>query len=79
MTRPPVNTEPGTMLPDDDYNRTLINNVHPSDWINPEPDGRYNLVIIGAGTAGLVTAAIGAALGARVALIESHLMGGDCL
>ncbi len=79
LTGSPVNPEPGTMLPEDDYNQTLINNVHPSDWINPEPDGRYNLVVIGAGTAGLVTAAIGAALGARVALIESHLMGGDCL
>ena len=41
--------------------------------------GRYNLVVIGAGTAGLVCAAGAAGLGARVALIERHLMGGDCL
>jgi pyruvate/2-oxoglutarate dehydrogenase complex dihydrolipoamide dehydrogenase (E3) component len=67
------------MPPDDGYNRALIGNVHPPGWVNPEPVGRYNLVVIGAGTAGLVTAAIGAALGARVALIERHLMGGDCL
>jgi heterodisulfide reductase subunit A-like polyferredoxin len=40
---------------------------------------RYNLVVIGAGTAGLVTAAGAAGLGARVALVESNLMGGDCL
>lgn len=65
--------------PDDEHNRLLVSNVHPSDWVNPTPLGRYNLVIIGAGTAGLVTAAIGAALGAKVALIEKHLMGGDCL
>ncbi len=39
----------------------------------------YNLVIIGAGTAGLVTAAIAAAVGAKVALIEKRLIGGDCL
>ncbi|MCG3117746.1 MAG: mercuric reductase [Candidatus Manganitrophus sp. SA1] len=71
--------ELGMMLPSDEYNRTLINNVHPSDWVNPEPTGRYNLVVIGAGTAGLVTAAVAAALGAKVALIERHLMGGDCL
>lgn len=69
----------GTLPPDDEHNRTLIRNVHPPDWINPEPGGRYNLVVIGAGTAGLVTAAVAAAVGAKVALIERHLIGGDCL
>src|SRR6266487_2017299 len=39
----------------------------------------YNVVVIGAGTAGLVTAAGTAALGGRVALIERNRMGGDCL
>src|SRR6266540_2289001 len=39
----------------------------------------YNVVVIGAGTAGLVTAAGTAGLGGRVALIEKNLMGGDCL
>jgi len=68
-----------TILPDDEYNQTLIQNVHPSGWVNPEPSGPYNLVVMGAGTAGLVTAVIGAAIGAKVALIEKHLMGGDCL
>ena len=67
------------ILPQDEYNRTLLNNVHPSGWKNPEPVGCYNLVVIGAGTAGLVTAAGAAGLGAKVALIERHLMGGDCL
>ena len=41
--------------------------------------GVYNVVVIGAGTAGLVTAAGTAGLGGRVALIEKHKMGGDCL
>ncbi len=67
------------MPPDDAHNQTLLANVHPRDWVNPEPAGRYNLVVIGAGTAGLVCAAGAAGLGARVALIERHLMGGDCL
>jgi pyruvate/2-oxoglutarate dehydrogenase complex dihydrolipoamide dehydrogenase (E3) component len=67
------------MLPDDIYNQTLVGNVHPPGWENPEPTGRYNLVVLGAGTAGLVTAAIAAGIGAKVALIEKHLMGGDCL
>jgi pyruvate/2-oxoglutarate dehydrogenase complex dihydrolipoamide dehydrogenase (E3) component len=61
------------------YGFGLIANVHPPDWKNPEPAPRYNLVVIGAGTAGLVTAAGAAGLGARVALIERNLMGGDCL
>ena len=65
--------------PLDVYNRHLLSQVHPSDWINPQPSGRYNLVVIGAGTAGLVTAAGAAGLGAKVALIERDLMGGDCL
>src|SRR5512136_2955964 len=60
-------------------NLTLQANVRPADWRNPEPAGRYNLVVIGAGTAGLVCAAGAAGLGARGALIERHLLGGDCL
>ena len=67
------------MAPDTEENRRLVDNVHPADWVNPEPAGRYNLVVLGAGTAGLVTAAGAAGLGARVALIERHLLGGDCL
>ncbi|MBN2428791.1 MAG: mercuric reductase [Deltaproteobacteria bacterium] len=66
-------------VPDSENNQKLIGNVHPPEWINPEPQDRYNLVVIGAGTAGLVTAAGAAGLGAKVALIEKHLMGGDCL
>ncbi len=42
-------------------------------------EDRYNVVILGAGTAGLVTAAATAGLGGRVALIERAEMGGDCL
>jgi pyruvate/2-oxoglutarate dehydrogenase complex dihydrolipoamide dehydrogenase (E3) component len=42
-------------------------------------EGVYNVVVIGAGTAGLVTAAGTAGLGGRVALVERGLMGGDCL
>ncbi|MGH7151391.1 MAG: FAD-dependent oxidoreductase, partial [Planctomycetota bacterium] len=67
------------VLPDDRYNRVLVSNVHPSDWKNPAPSGRYNLVVLGAGTAGLVAAAGAAGLGAKVALVERHLLGGDCL
>ena len=65
--------------PWDDHNQALVENVHPPAWINPAPSGRYNLVVIGAGTAGLVAAAGAAGLGARVALVERELMGGDCL
>jgi pyruvate/2-oxoglutarate dehydrogenase complex dihydrolipoamide dehydrogenase (E3) component len=67
------------LQPDTEENRELVRNVHPEGWINPEPAGRYNLVVVGAGTAGLVCAAGAAGLGARVALIEREFMGGDCL
>ena len=72
-------TSPAAIPPDTPENRELTDNVHPTDWINPQPDGRYNLVVVGAGTAGLICAAGAAGLGARVALVERHLLGGDCL
>ena len=65
--------------PDDKHNQRLVDNVHPKDWVNPVPADMYNLVVIGAGPAGLVAAAGAAGLGAKVAIIEKHLIGGDCL
>jgi pyruvate/2-oxoglutarate dehydrogenase complex dihydrolipoamide dehydrogenase (E3) component len=67
--------------PMDAYNQRLIDYVHPPNWVNPEPADVYDLVVIGAGTAGLVVAAgaAGLGLGLKVALIERNLMGGDCL
>ncbi len=59
--------------------KAWLGQIQPDNWTNPEPGGRYNMVVIGAGPAGLVCAAGAAGLGARVALIERHQMGGDCL
>ncbi|MGE3958161.1 MAG: mercuric reductase [Vicinamibacterales bacterium] len=67
------------LQPDDPFNRDLVGRVRPDGWTNPAPSGRYNLVVIGAGTAGLVSAVGAAGLGARVAIVERHAMGGDCL
>ncbi|MBJ6727908.1 mercuric reductase [Geomesophilobacter sediminis] len=67
------------MKPDTEANRTLAENVHPGEWTNPVPAPRYNLVVIGGGTAGLVCAAGAAGLGAKVALVERGDLGGDCL
>ena len=67
------------LAPLDQHNSTLVRNVHPVDWRPPTAAARYNLVVIGAGTAGLVTAAGAAGLGARVALVERDFLGGDCL
>lgn len=78
---PPSLAHPVTVLPMDEYNQRLVSQVHPPDWLNPDPQPVYDLVVIGAGTAGLVVAAgaAGLGLGLKVALIEKHLMGGDCL
>lgn len=65
--------------PFDEHNRKLVENVRPPAWRNPQGTGRYNLIVVGGGTAGLTAAAGAAALGARVALVERELMGGDCL
>ncbi len=57
--------------------RIRANKVY-AGWKRPRRFDR-NLVVIGAGSAGLVTAYIAAAVRARVTLVEKHRMGGDCL
>ena len=64
---------------DDAHDKQLLENCRPPRWVNPTPAKKYNLVVIGAGTAGLVSAAAAAGLGAKVALVERNLLGGDCL
>lgn len=65
--------------PIDSAERTRIGHVHPPAWRNPRAAAAYDLVVLGGGTAGLVCAMGAAGLGARVALVERHLLGGDCL
>ena len=65
--------------PRDEHDTKLIHDVHPRDWVNPEPASRYHLVVVGAGTAGLISASFAAGAGGRVALVEQYRMGGDCL
>ena len=65
--------------PLDKYNQMLLDNVHPSRWINPKPLGRYNLIAIGAGAAGLISAASCSGIGGKAAIIEMNLFGGECL
>ncbi|MBA3272200.1 MAG: FAD-dependent oxidoreductase, partial [Acidobacteria bacterium] len=72
-------TLPQQVQPDDAANRALVDHVHPPAWKNPSPAAMYDMVVLGGGTAGLVSAMGAAGLGARVALVERHLLGGDCL
>ena len=70
------------MWPMDKYNTTLLNHVHPPEWQDPPPnnsDGSssYDLVVIGGGTGGLISAAGSAGVGAKVAMIEENMLGGD--
>jgi pyruvate/2-oxoglutarate dehydrogenase complex dihydrolipoamide dehydrogenase (E3) component len=67
------------LLPDDPHDRQLVARVHPPAWANPTPKPDYHLVVIGGGTAGLVSSAGAGYIGARVALVERNLLGGDCL
>ncbi len=56
-----------------------MENVRPPGWRNPPPAGRYSLVVVGGGPAGLVAASAAATMGAKVALVERALLGGGCL
>jgi pyruvate/2-oxoglutarate dehydrogenase complex dihydrolipoamide dehydrogenase (E3) component len=66
-------------LASDDANHHLDSLVRPPAWRNPQSQGIYDFVVIGGGTAGLVSAVGAAGLGARVALVERARLGGDCL
>ena len=68
-----------TLIESDPHDQALLDHVHPAAWKNPAPAARYDLVVVGAGTAGLVSALGAAGLGARVALVERAFLGGDCL
>ncbi len=74
-----VDLEACGVSPMDAHNTRMLDLLHPKEWIDPEPKDAYNLVVIGGGAGGLISAAGAAGVGARVALIESHLLGGDCL
>ncbi|MDG5815451.1 mercuric reductase [Chitinispirillales bacterium ANBcel5] len=65
--------------PMDQFNQVLFQNTHPARHQNPTPKPVYDLVVIGAGSSGLVTSVGAAQMGARVALIERMFMGGCCL
>ncbi|MFZ3323795.1 MAG: mercuric reductase [Usitatibacter sp.] len=67
------------MQSNDASERERLGNLHPPGWRNPVPAPSYGLVVVGAGPAGLVAAHAAAALGAKVALVERDLLGGDCL
>ena len=75
----PPHNDFNSTAPQDAHERKRLENLHPQGWRNPQPADRYSLVVIGGGTAGLVAAHAAAALGAKVALIERELLGGDCL
>jgi len=57
----------------------MLARVRPPDWRELARAERYDLVAVGGGTAGMVASAGAAILGARSAMIERSLMGGDCL
>ena len=74
-----VETSIADALPKTENNLRRLRNARPDNWQNPQPAPLYNLIVIGGGSAGLLAAIVAAGLGGKVALIEKHLMGGDCL
>ena len=66
-------------LPKGGFNEELESQIHPPDYVNPQPSESYDLIAIGGGVSGLISVIMGAWLGKKCALIERHGMGGDCL
>lgn len=63
----------------DEHNCDLLDAVRPINWVDPKAHNKYDIIAIGGGAGGLVTAAGAAGVGAKAALIERNMLGGDCL
>jgi len=66
-------------FPKDKFNRKLVKEVFPKDWKNPPAAPLYDLVVIGAGPGGMTAAVLASNFNLKIALIEKHHMGGECL
>jgi pyruvate/2-oxoglutarate dehydrogenase complex dihydrolipoamide dehydrogenase (E3) component len=69
----------GTSRAKPDDEETFLRRVRPEDWENPVPRYAYDLVVVGAGPAGLAAAESAAQLGFSVAVIERNRIGGNSL
>ena len=63
----------------DGFNRDTLDNWRPIKWVDPTDRDKYDLIAIGAGAGGLVSALSTTLAGGKAAIIERNLMGGDCL
>ena len=75
---PQKNSEMGQIL-FDKHNRETLDNCRPLNWVDPEIDGKYDMIAIGGGAGGLVSSIGCAVAGGKSAIIERNIMGGDCL
>lgn len=76
---PQVQAPEYAMGPEDcEYNKLAVSHVGPKTHF-PELNDSYDLVVIGAGVAGLLSVIVAKSLGKKSLLIEKHYMGGDCL
>ena len=66
-------------LPNDKFNRKLLKEVFPKGWKNPKAAHLYDLVVVGAGPGGMTAAVLASHYNLKIALIEKHHMGGECL
>ena len=57
----------------------LLRRVRPEDWSNPRPREIYDLVVVGAGPAGIEAAQYARRLSLSVALVERNQLGGNSL
>lgn len=65
-----IDLEACGVSPLDEHNTRMLDLLHPKSWMDPKPKPSYNLVVIGGGAGGLISAAGAAGVGARVALVE---------
>lgn len=68
-----LNTKP------DEFSRKFQKDLFPSDWKNPKPIAKYDLLVVGGGPGGMTAATVARGLNAQVALVEKDHLGGECL
>lgn len=67
------------MAKPDSFQNKFLQDIFPENWINPEPQNQYDLLVVGGGPGGMTAATIAKSYNVSVAIVEKEHFGGECL